>query len=491
MQVCDHCGACREPEWKTCPFCRTDLDAVGSAEPRDDAGFDALAAVAEVTTEDILPSPMPAEDPEPDPIDSLSEQDLAHLTGDAGPVLQGWDTPPPAAPPAVAGDEEDGVPKLILVPLIAGAVLAVVFVAYSIVAQGSDRPDGVALIDRTTVTAAQTTVTEPAPPVQGARPIGDEIAEQATRLCRGDQFSIARAVEPSRAVFNDLMMATRDGRDDWIADPAQQTLSETVPSLVGCLTTADGGELSRCPGTAVTISRRSVTWSYRVLRSTDGTQLGADSGTAEEQRPCEELEEEAGDATLASWSPLPQDRMDAVAAAFAGAPHPSEACSSVRPLVTEEAEAPPTTEPDEAALPVGMALHATWLNETRVDLDLPADWAATDDRPVEAVACAETRNIDIAPDDEDGVEAPVSSVDSQEDGCRTTVSLTVMSRDGDWIGHWDYRGEECPDGQNVVLPVDWWIQTVGPDLGYAGPADDSPEPAPSSTTSSPNDPEGE
>ncbi len=491
MQVCDHCGACREIEWKRCPFCRAQLDTVGSPAAEDDEGFDALAAVAEVTNDDLLPSPVVADEPDPDPIDSLTEEDLAHLTGEAGPTLQGWDTPPPAAPVAATTDE-DGVPKFIVVPLIAAAVLAVVFVAYSIVIQTSERPEAVALIDRTTSTAAPTTIAEPAPSTEGALPIGDEIAEQATRLCRGDQFSIARAAEPSGAVFNDLMMATRDGRDDWVADPEQETLKETVPSLVGCLTTADGGEINRCPNTTVTVSRRSVSWSYRVLRSTDGVQLGADSGTANEQRPCEELAAEAGDASLASWSPLPQDRLDAVAAAFAGAPHPREACSSVPPIVIEDAEA--TIEP--APPSVGLALHATWSADTRVDLQLPNGWMATDDRPVEAVLCAQLGNATDTSADEVEVEPippttiPQPSI-TQQDRCETTVSLTAMSRNGEWIGQWEYRGEECTDGSDVVVPLDWLIQTVGPDLGYPDPGATPSEPDSSSTPTSSEDSDGE
>ena len=480
--MCDHCGACREPEWKTCPFCRAQLDVAGSPATTSDAGFDALAAVAEITNDDLLPSSAVAETPETDSLDPITEQDLAHLTGDAGPTLNGWDTPPPTAPLATTTDD-DGVPKIVLVPLITAAVLAVVFVAYSIVVQSSDRPDAVALVDRTTSTAAPTTTSEPGPSIDGALPIGIEIAEQATHLCRGDQFSIARAVNPSGAVFNDLMVAIRDGRDDWVADPAQETLRETIPSLIGCLTTADGGEIDRCPNSAVVISRRSVTWSYRVLRSTDGAELGADSGTANERRECEELVAEAGSDNRASWSPLPQDRLDAVASAFAGAPHPREACSSVGETPAEDAEPTPTTTPDPATPAIGLALHATWLRGTRIELELPKGWMATDDRPVEAVLCAQVIEPDVSDEGEtvsEKPEATTATANQPGQGCNTTVSITAMTRSGEWIGQWDYSSEVCVEDSNVDVPLDWLAQTVGPELGYADPSVNPPESDPPS-----------
>ena len=171
MPVCDHCGACREIEWKTCPFCRAQLDAVGSAATKDDAGFDALAAVAETTNGDVLPSLVVADEPDTEPVGAITEQDLAHLTGEAGQTLHGWDTPPPTAPVATStDDDDDGVPKFIVVPLIAAAVLAVVFVAYTIVVQSPDRPEAVALVDRTTSTVAPTTTVEPAPTTEGVLP---------------------------------------------------------------------------------------------------------------------------------------------------------------------------------------------------------------------------------------------------------------------------------------------------------------------------------
>jgi hypothetical protein len=217
----------------------------------------------------------------------------------------------------------------------------------------------------------------------------------------------------------------------------------------------------------VIISRRSVDWSYRVLRSTDGAELGADSGTADEQRPCDELATEADGDTLASWSPLPQDRIGAVAAAFAGAPHPREACSAVPPPPAEATETPPTTETPPETPAIGLALHATWSNDSRVDLELPKGWMATDDRPVEAVLCAQINSRDASPDAAETTPAQDPAAPNRpETRCATTVSLTAMARNGEWLGQWDYTTDECPGGTNVVLPLDWWTETVGPDLGY-------------------------
>lgn len=479
--MCDHCGACREPEWKTCPFCRAQLDATSSAPTTTGAGFDALAAAAEVTNDDLLPSHPVAETAPTDSIAPITAQDLAHLTGDAAPTIHGWDPSPTV--PAVTTTDEDGVPKIVLVPLIAAAVLAVVFVAFSIVLQSSDRPEAVALVDRTTSTAAPTTTSEPGPSLDGALPIGIEIAEQATHLCRGDQFSIARAVDPSGAVFNDLMVAVRDGRDDWVADPARETLRETVPSLVGCLTTADGGEIDRCPNAAVVISRRSVTWSYRILRSSDGTELGADSGRADERRDCEELAVQAGGDNLASWSPLPQERLDAVASTFTDAPHPREACSSVDQTSTEDTEPTPSTPPDPQTPAIGLALDATWLIDTRIELGLPKGWLATEDRPVEAVLCAQVIDPDVSDEGETVPDKPWTppTGDQPGRGCNTTVSLTAMTRSGEWIGQWDYDSAVCVEDSKVDVPLDWLAQTVGPELGHPDPDDnlsDSEPPSP-------------
>ncbi len=66
-----------------------------------------------------------------------------------------------------------------------------------------------------------------------------------------------------------------------------------------------------------------------------------------------------------------------------------------------------------------------------------------------------------------------------------------MSRNGEWIGQWEYRGEECTDGSDVVVPLDWLIQTVGPDLGYPDPGATPSEPDSSSTPTSSEDSDGE
>lgn len=487
MQLCESCGACRETEWRLCPFCRAPLATLDSQSSSDTERFDALAAAAETSERDVLPSLVADADGDSEPEDELiTAQDLAHLTGDGGPAVNGWDSPPPPAPAATT-EKTDGidapVSKVVVLPLVAVALAAVAFVAYSILsAAPAVRPDTVALIDKPTTTIASTTTTEPAMPEPGV--VGVDLAEQAARLCSGDQFSIARAEEPSLAIYNDLLVATRDGREDWSAPADHVTLIEPVPSLIGCLTTADGGEIDSCPGTNVTISRRSVTWTYRILRSFDGIALGQDGGTTTEVRSCEELQAEAGNTDMASWATLPQDRLNDVAAAYASAPHPQMACPT--PTDDDRVTAAP------ASFAPGAALHATADGVTGENVRLPLGWQATEDRPVEVVLCLQAVELQAgdpqaaeeSPDGElpaDEFEAPVEGAPADEapesapeeaitttvPDCSATVRVHAMQRDGQFIGSWDYVSPTCPDaGEIVTPPQSWWLSTVGPALGY-------------------------
>jgi len=472
MQLCESCGACRENEWRVCPFCRAPLAILDIPTSTDGERFDALAAAAEVSELDVLPSLIIDEDDEPEPDnDLITAQDLAHLTGDGGPAANAWETPTTAAPTAPA-ESDDGidapVSRAVVVPLIAVALAAVAFVAYSIItAPPPTRPDAVALIDIPTTTAMPTTTSEA--PQTAPRAVGVDIAEQAAWLCAGDQFSIARAEAPSLAVYNDLLVATRDGRDDWMAPADHMTLREPVPSLIGCLTTADGGEIDRCPTNTI-ISRRSVLWTYRVVQSIDGTTLGFDEGTATDLRPCDELLLEAAGEDSASWSPLPQDRLNQVAAAYTAAPHPQAAC-------TAASDIPQADVPEPVVFEQGAPVHATFNGMTADDAALPKGWQATAERPVEAVLCLEYIGEEEAPPTTDVADdEPVDNV--QEDpatvnACGVTIRVHAMHRDGRTIGSWDYVSSTCPDTSEQVTPTDdWWTSVVGPNLGYPV---DSPE----------------
>lgn len=512
MQVCDDCGACREPEWRVCPFCRAELGTPDAVRSSQSNGFDALAAVAERTEGEVLPSPVPTIDESTVEIgdELLTEDDLAHLTGAVGPDATGWASPSSTESDGTTeADGDDGVSRAVIIPLIAAAAVAVVFVAYSIVTQSpAQRPDPVALIDRTTTTRPMPTTTETTMPFDGAVPIGIDIAEQAERMCRGDQFSIARSGEPSTAIYNDVMVAVQDGRSDWAASPDQAMLRGPVPPLVGCLRTADAGEIDRCPNTATIISRRAVSWSYRVLRTLDGLAVGSDAGTANEVRPCDQLEIEAAGSDYGSWSPLPTDRFAAAAADFTTAPHPQQACAT---LVTDPPTDldrqtdldPPTdpseeagaAEPPEPASPIepGLALHATAYNTPDVDHPLPDGWAAADERPVEAVLCLiETGDLDRIELGADGdtdpttdgtldeADRPVDDPVAEEPpvqvppvGC--PISVVAMLRSGERIGSWEYGAETCPREGDALVPVSWLAEEIGPELGY--PLDDGSPPS--------------
>ncbi len=475
MQLCDACGACRETEWSLCPFCRADLTPVVAPVAPDNERFDALAAAAEGNDVDLLPSPVgPETEIEPNDSDLVTAADLAHLTGGAGPESNPWNSSP--APPAAAPvkSEDDTVSKLVVVPLVAAAIVAVIFVAYSIVTQSPpERPDAVALIDRTTTTAAPPT-TEAAPPTLagGATPIGVDLAEQAARMCRGDQFMIARAAAPSAAIFNDIVIAEQDGRDDWVGFADQETLRSIVPPLIGCLQTADAGEIDRCPAASGVISRRSVSWSYRVLRSSDGTVLGSDSGVARSLRPCDELVIVAGGENFGSWSPLPQDLLDAAGAPYTTLPHPQEACRAAANRSNKaESDAEPESEPvvsEPPSLPtVGLSLHATVWGLPGTNHPLPDGWMASDDRPTEAVMCLiPTADLDqLRPIGRRNADADAAPEEAPPAGCPITAA--VISSDGDWIGQWEYIAPRCPRPREPVVPETWLVDEVGPTIGYS------------------------
>lgn len=450
MQLCESCGACRETEWRTCPFCRASLTSATTAEPGRDGNFDALAAATEASDDAVLPSMIVNDDSEEnDSPERITAQDLAHLTGDGGPAAHPWESPPAPAPPSI-DDKPKGVDtpvsKAVVLPLVAAALAAVVFVAYSIVtAPAVSAPDAVALMDTPTTTAPAPSQTEPAPEESFIGPVGIDLAEQAEWLCAGSQFSIARAEVPSLAVYNDLLLATRDGRDAWIAPPDHETLSNAVPPLVGCLTTADGGEIDRCQ--TGDISRRSVMWSYRVLQASNGALLGSDEGTATDVRPCDELANEGVEANAASWAPLPQERLNQVAAAHTSAPHPQVACSS---SVADAST--PTAPADDASVPTLLdrpAAHATFDGITDADVPLPPGWTATAERPVEVVLCLELVSQESSSTQESGTEA-------------CTIRVTAQTRNGQPLGSWDH---ECTAGATAI-PEAWWTDVVGPDLGY-------------------------
>ena len=505
MQVCDQCGACREPAWRTCPFCRSELDAGTTATTTDSEHFNALAAASERHDSDVLPSPVqPEPESETDSLDApLTEADLAHLTGQPAPDTNGWQSPKPPTPFGSDDNEEDSVSRLVVVPLIAAAIMAVAFVGYSIVTQApAERPDAVALIDRSTTTVAPTTTTtEPLALASGAVPIGIDIAEQAERLCRGDQFSIARATEASTALYNDVMVAVQDGVADWSASPDQEMLRGPVPPLVGCLQTADAGEIDRCPNAAVTISRRSVSWSYRVLRTIDGVEVGADSGTASDVRPCDELEPLAAGSDYGSWSPLPQDRFDAVSS-LTSAPHPEEACRSFATAVEANQTgtapepapiAPPAedpVEPTEAPWTSIPAMHATAYGVPRVDLDLPEGYGATPERPVEAVLCLmrgdDVQRVAFDEAEVSGVtpstEVETSAADDPATPQKTppaascdAVTIVVMDRFGGNVAAFEYPIETCPSIDQLTVPFDFLEEVIAVELGFVPP---EPDPAP-------------
>lgn len=473
MQLCDACGACRETEWHVCPFCRADLAPIVAPVVTQNERFDAMAAAGEGNEVDVLPSPVErVPDVEPDS-GLVTAADLAHLTGGAGPESNPWDSPPPPPATPLVSDDDETVSKLVVVPLIAAAIIAVIFVAYSIVTQSPpDRPDAVALIDRTTTTVAPTT-TEAVPRTDtgGATPIGVDLAEQAARLCRGDQFMIARAVAPSAAVFNDIVVAEQDGRDDWVGSAEQVTLRSPVPPLIGCLQTADAGEIDRCPAASGVISRRAVTWTYRVLRSIDGSELGSDSGVAREVRPCDELEIVAGGENYGSWSSLPQDRFVAAGAPFTSIPHPQEACRAAANR-THDAEPDAVDGEPEAPAPslvpaVGRSLHATVWGSPATDHPLPEGWMATDDRPAQAVMCLiPTADLgQLQPIGRRNADAEADPAEAPSAGC--PITAVVIASDGEWIGQWEYLAPRCPLPREPAVPNSWLTEEVGPTLGYA------------------------
>lgn len=493
MQLCESCGACRETDWRLCPFCGEALAITDASETSDNERFDALAAVGETSSLDVLPSLM-AEDEDEDADENLiTAQDLAHLTGDGGPSANGWDSASPVAPaaPEEANEGIDApVSKLVVVPMVAVALAAVAFVAYSILtASPTIRPDAVALIDQTTTTISPITTTEP--PVDQPGVVGVDLAEQASWLCSGDQFSIARANAPSLAIYNDILTSTRDGSSSWSTPEDHVTLQSTVPPLIGCLATSDGGEIDRCPGDGPAISRRSVVWTYRLLQSNNGELLGSDEGTATDLRSCEELRVEANGRELATWSPLPLDRFAQVAPAYATAPHPSVAC------VPDQGA--PDVEPTEQTIVEGLSAHAAFASAPGADVSLPAGWEATDERPVEVVLCLEhlvdeTEDPDSPSGDTptaDGSTADSSTeniptkddtvADALEDvptapACEGTIRVTAMLRDGQDIGSWDYPTTVCPTADLAqAIPNDWWLDVVGPELGYSVEPEESSE----------------
>jgi len=460
MQLCESCGACREDEWSLCPFCRASLTSAEAPTPTSSnaSHFNALAAAAETSELDVLPSLIADDEPEPEPDDALiTAQDLAHLTGDSRVAVNGWDSPAPAAPtaPIEAPDGIDApVSRAVVIPLVLVALAAVVVVAYSIVtASPSVRPDTVALIDRpTTTTVVSTTTTE----ASGPGAIGDDIAEQAAWLCAGDQFTIARAEAPSLATYNDVLVATQDGRDDWSAPADHETLLGPVPSLIGCLSTADGGEIDQCPDIDTVISRRSVDWTYRVLQSSDGATLDQDQGTASDVRPCDELQAEAGDADSASWSPLPQERFRQVAVAYTSAPHPQSAC------MTSEQESSTELIP----FAQGASVHAMFDGVTDTEVSLPTGWRATDERPVEVLLCFENLSGEVGPTaDSPPEDARVPP--AAETTCDVTTRVHAMHRDGRMIGSFDHVSSSCTEtGETVAPPQSWLASVVGPAIGY-------------------------
>lgn len=478
MQLCESCGACRETDWRLCPFCGETLAITDASETSDAERFDALAAVGETSSLDVLPSLMADEEDEDPDADLITAQDLAHLTGDGGPSANGWDsaTPPaPAAPEAVSEGIDAPVSKLVVIPMVAVALVAVVFVAYSILtASPTIRPDAVALVDQTTTTTAPTTTA--APPVDQPGVVGVDLAEQASWLCSGDQFSIARAEAPSLAIYNDILTSTRDGSSPWTTPDDHVTLQSVVPPLIGCLTTSDGGEIDRCPGDGPAISRRSVVWTYRLLQSNNGELLGSDEGTAADLRSCEELRLEANGQELATWSPLPLDRFAQVAPTYTTAPHPSVACVADQGALD--------VEPTEQTTAEGLSVHAAFASAPNADVSLPDGWAATDERPVEVVLCLEhlfdetaepESPSDVAPAEDDAVvdaleEAPTAPA------CEGTIRVSAMLRDGQAVGSWDYPTTVCPtvDGTQTI-PDDWWIDVVGPELGYSVESEESSE----------------
>ena len=464
MQLCESCGACRETDWRLCPFCRAPLTTTDIATACDNDQFDALAAVSETSELEVLPSLIPQDettDAAIDETDLLTAQDLAHLTGDGGPSVNRWESPTEQRGPSpVKTDGIDApVSKAVVFPLVAVALVAVAFVAYSILTTPSpDRPDAVALIDRTTTTIATTTTTAAS---NGPGPIGIDLAEQAEWLCAGDQFSIARAEAPSLAIYNDLLTVTKDGRDDWVALPEHETLRTPVPALIGCLTTADGGEIDRCPTSGHIISRRSVDWSYRLLQSSNGALLGSDQGTARDVRPCDALLAESGGVDSASWSPLPQAAFDRVAEQYTGAPHPQAACPDPAEKIREVFELAPFAQ--------GASIHATADGFTDDDVALPAGWRATDDRPVEVVLCLEAIDGKSTLDVPGSEDAPASEGGSETaEACRGSVRVHAMDRGGRYFGSWDYVRPTCAAvGEDVTPPDNWWTTAIGPSLGYA------------------------
>ncbi len=485
MQVCESCGACRENEWRLCPFCRASLTALDAPASNDGERFDALAAAAETSDVAALPSPIEDDEAEVEPDSELiTAQDLAHLTGDGGPAANAWESPrPPAPAPDIETNSGIDAPvsKAVVAPLIAVALAAVAFVSYSILtASPAVRPDTVALIDRTTTTLAPTPTTDTS--IVGAGTVGVDLAEQAEWFCAGDQFSIARAEAPSLAIYNDLLTVTRDGRDGWTAPAGHITLRDEVPPLIGCLTTADGGEIDRCPTDGPAISRRSVMWTYRVLQSIDGTELGADEGTATDVRSCDKLLAEAGGEVHASWSPLPQDRLDQVAAAYTTAPHPQVACATnpsspeADQVDTNQVSTGQVSTGNEP-LAQGLSLHATFNGITDVDVPLPDGWMATDERPVEAVLCLEY--IETSPDDATDSNTPgegASDSPPATETCGATIRVSATHRDGRALGSWSHLSSTCPaPGETVTPPDEWWIDVVGPELGYVVESEESSE----------------
>lgn len=473
MQLCESCGACRENEWRLCPFCGTSLAITDEPASSDNERFDALAAAAETSSHDVLPSLMADDEDEAEDENLITAQDLAHLTGDGGPTANGWDSPAPQ--PKASSDDDatnDGidapVSKAVVFPLIAVALAAVAFVAYSIItASPAVRPDAVALIDQTTTTLSATTTSEPLAAGPGA--VGVDLAEQAAWLCAGEQFGIARADDPSRAIFNDILIATRDGTDGWSGPADHVTIVDAVPPLIGCLVTIDGGEIDRCPTDDFEISRRSITWSYRVLQSNNGDMLGVDEGTATDLRSCDELIAEADGQDLASWSALPFDRFDQAAVEYTAAPHPQEACApeadDSAPLDVVETDAPLIAE--------ALSLHATFASTPDIEVTLPKGWQATDERPVQAVLCLELLPSSDAEDEAADTDPVDANADAEtedlpaEQVCETRIRVHAMLRNGQKLSSWDYVTEQCTaPGEAHTIPNDWWLSVVGPELGY-------------------------
>lgn len=467
MKVCATCSANREPAWRVCPFCQTEVAGSDSPPPglspelrEVPPAFNPLAAVDDQPmAENAISEPalVPETAPENPGLAPLTEEDLAHLTSPGAVSAHGLAGLRSEPDPETSSDAP--IAPKILIPLVLLAIVVVGFVGYAIVTQEPRDPDDlVAYIDggdapttslaqSTATTTTPTTTTWPALSVSGRAQLpelGNDVAEQLIAICAGRQMSIVGATEPVLGLYNDLAIVERDGREPWTANPAQPLSFSPIPPLVRCHQTADAGLIERCDdySNGFTYSRRSVDWLTRVIRTVDGVEIGKDGGTATDAPPCPaELTSFDDRRDFAGWAQPSAGTINAVGGAYVATMNPSDACWALHRDVVEW---------DPGTSPGVQAVH--WAATNRL-VPLPDTWTPSTERPLGVALCLEQE-----------------AIPADDGSCETEITVVAANPAGDPVGTWTYLDPGCDWGADLTdlpePPASWFAEVVGPDLGH-------------------------